>query len=377
MGRLTATSTVYSFLPARTFTTGYGYDAASKRTGFTDPEAGATAYVYDTLNRLQTLTPPTAYGVGSFAFVNDELSRRKQLTRPNNVTSNYDYKPNTSWLASVLHQVGATTATSNYLYDGDNLIEEVDALGAVMTRYAQGLNIDEPLAMLQAGVTSYYHADGLGSVASLTDATGAVANTYSYDSFGNTTPTGPLTKPLQYTGRELDAETGLYFYRARYYDPAIGRFISEDPIRTDERIGFYTYVGNNPTNFTDPLGLYETHPDVPKPLPSRLHTFMKCMDICTGKPQYVRATSNEDHVDPGHAAGTSVDLRPVGTRSDKVFCCAGHCGAVFVLDERKIKTKKGQGLYYHIQLERSIVPKGPNSIPDRPECKPNGCEVTQ
>jgi YD repeat-containing protein len=66
MGRLIGTSASYSFLTSRTFTNAYTYDAASNRTGFTDPENGATSYVYDTLNRLETLTPPTAYGSGSW-----------------------------------------------------------------------------------------------------------------------------------------------------------------------------------------------------------------------------------------------------------------------------------------------------------------------
>ncbi len=68
MGRLSGTRTSYTFL-TRNFTTSYGYDKASNRTGFTDPESGATGYVYDTLNRLQTLTPPTAFsGTGNFGF---------------------------------------------------------------------------------------------------------------------------------------------------------------------------------------------------------------------------------------------------------------------------------------------------------------------
>jgi len=83
MGRLTSASTSYTFLTARNFTTGYSYDAASNRTGFTDPESGSTTYAYDTLNRLQTLTPPSAFsGTGSFGFGYDALSRRTQMTRP-------------------------------------------------------------------------------------------------------------------------------------------------------------------------------------------------------------------------------------------------------------------------------------------------------
>jgi len=91
MGRLTGTSTQYAFLTSRTFTTSYGYDAASNRTSFTDPENGASSYVYDTLNRLQTLTPPTAISSGSFGFGYDALSRRTSLARPNTVNTSYGY----------------------------------------------------------------------------------------------------------------------------------------------------------------------------------------------------------------------------------------------------------------------------------------------
>jgi YD repeat-containing protein len=109
MGRLTNTTTSYTFLTGRNFTTSYSYDAASNRTGFTDPESGSTSYVYDTLNRLQTLTPPTAFsGTGNFGFTYDALSRRTQMTRPNGLKSVYAYD-NLSRLLSVLHQSGSTT----------------------------------------------------------------------------------------------------------------------------------------------------------------------------------------------------------------------------------------------------------------------------
>ncbi len=370
MGRLTSASASYSFLTARSFTTSYAYDAASNRTGFTDPENGSTTYAYDTLNRLQTLTPPTAFsGTGSFGFSYDALSRRAQMTRPDNVATNYAYD-NLSRLQNVLHQLAGSTidgamytvdnagnrtaktdqraaVTSNYAYDaiyeltgvtqgtnttesytydpvgnrlsslgvspysvnvsneltstpstsysydyngntltkvvgsnttsyswdfenrltsvtlpgsggtvtfkydpfgrriyksslsgtsvfaydGDNLIEETNSSGAVVARYEDSQNIDEPLAMLRSGATSYYHADGLGSVSSLSNAAGSIANTYTYDSFGKlTASTGSLVNPFQYTARESDSETGLYYYRARYYDPRSGRFLSEDPL---------------------------------------------------------------------------------------------------------------------------------------------------
>jgi len=104
------TTTSYTFLTGRTFTASYSYDAASNRTGFTDPEGGASTYAYDTVNRLTTLTPPIAITSGSFGFSYDALSRRTQMTRPNGVNSNYTYD-SLSRLLSVLHQAGRVLLT--------------------------------------------------------------------------------------------------------------------------------------------------------------------------------------------------------------------------------------------------------------------------
>ncbi len=393
MDRLTGTTTSYAFLAGRNFTTSYSYDAASNRTGFTDPEGGAAAYVYDTLNRVTALTPPAAISSGSFGFSYDALSRRTSLTRPNNVTTNYAYDT-LSRLLSVLHQAGASTidgatytvdaagnrtsktdrlanvtssygydavyqllqatqgatttesytydpvgnrlsslgvspysynvsnqltakpgvtytydnngntltkvtssgttsfawdfenrltsvtlpgtggtvtfkydpfgrriykssssGTSVYLYDGPNVAEEVDQSGNVLARYTQDSGIDQVRAELRSGTTSYYEQDGLGTVTSLSNAAGALAQTYTFDSFGNqTASSGSLTNSFRYTGREFDPETNLYYYRARYYDPNSGRFISEDPKRFQADVNFYPYVSNSPTGHLDPFG---------------------------------------------------------------------------------------------------------------------------
>src|SRR5260370_35250446 len=97
---------------------GYSYDAASNRTGFTDPENGSTTYAYNTLNRLQTLTPPSSFsGTGSFGFSYDALNRRTQMTRPNNEATNYAYD-NLSRLQGVLHQLaGSTINAAAYTLD--------------------------------------------------------------------------------------------------------------------------------------------------------------------------------------------------------------------------------------------------------------------
>jgi RHS repeat-associated protein len=143
-------------------------------------------------------------------------------------------------------------------------VEGTNSSGAVVARYAQTENIDEPLAMLRSSTTSYYQADGLGSVTSLSNSAGALAQTYTFDSFGKqTASSGSLTNPFQYTGRESDTETGLYYYRARYYDPSTGRFLSEDPIRyASGSVNFYGYAGNDPVDYIDPSGL---SPECDKP----------------------------------------------------------------------------------------------------------------
>jgi RHS repeat-associated protein len=246
----------------------------------------------------------------------------------------------------------------------------------VVARYAQGLNIDEPLAMLRSSATSSYNADALGSITSLSNTVGPLAQTYTFDSFGKqTASSGSLVNPFQFTAREFDTETNLYYFRERYYDPQPGRFLSEDPAWFDAGVDFYTYARNNPINFTDPSGLYTHDPGVPMPLPPALNDFMNCMDGCTGRPQHVNGTTNGKHADPGHAAGTTVDIRPVGTPSkgpNGIYCCAGKCGAPYLLDERNLHTKYGAGPHYHIQLVPPLhpSPSAPNSIPDTPECKP-------
>jgi RHS repeat-associated protein len=150
----------------------------------------------------------------------------------------------------------SSSGTSVYAYDGDNLVEETNGSGGVVARYSQGLNIDEPLAMLRNATTSYYQADGLGSVTSLSNGAGAVAQNYTYDSFGNIiATTGSLVNSFRYTGREWDTETSLYYYRARYYDPSSGRFLTEDPFGFGGGINFYAYAANSSPNLKDPFGL--------------------------------------------------------------------------------------------------------------------------
>jgi len=190
---------------------------------------GTTSYTWDFENRLSQVTLPSSGGTVSFKY--DPMGRRIQKST-------------------------AATAT-NYFYDGLSLIEEVDAAGNQLARYTQGKGEDEPLAEQRSGTTGYYEQDGLTSVTSLSNSAGTISDTYMYDTFGNlTASTGPLGNPLQYTGREYDPETRLLFYRARYYDPRFGRFLSQDPIGfAGSGTNHYAYVYNDPANMVDPFGL--------------------------------------------------------------------------------------------------------------------------
>jgi RHS repeat-associated protein len=197
--------------------------------GNTLSDPSGKSYTWDFENRLtQAVVPGTGGGTTTFKY--DPFGRRVQKSGP--------------------------LGTTNYLYDGPNdLIEEIDNSGNVLAKYTQTTNIDEPLSELRSGATSYYEQDGIDAVTSLTNPTGAVANSYTFDSFGKlTASTGTLTNPFQYTGRELDGETGLYYYRARYYDSNTGRFISGDPLEFGGGVNFYPYALNSPVNLRDPRG---------------------------------------------------------------------------------------------------------------------------
>jgi len=151
--------------------------------------------------------------------------------------------------------------TTNYLYDGLRAIEDVDGSGNILARYTAGGGIDEPLAELLSTTTSYYQQDGMNSVTSLSSSSGTLAKTYTFDSFGKLTASiGTLTNRFQYTGREFDQETAVYYYRARYIDPSTGRFFSEDPVRFFEGPNFYRYVRDNPLNLIDATGLQAQMP---------------------------------------------------------------------------------------------------------------------
>ncbi|MCT4554445.1 MAG: RHS repeat-associated core domain-containing protein [Pelagimonas sp.] len=146
--------------------------------------------------------------------------------------------------------------TEAFVYEGASvLLAYTD--GTFTTRWQHGPSIDEPLGFERGGVEYALYTDHLGSPREVVEtATGIVAASYRYASFGTRAQTGSLTQRYAFTGREEDREIGLIYFRARHYDPASGTFIQRDPIGFGGGdANLYAYVGNDPQNFVDPTGL--------------------------------------------------------------------------------------------------------------------------
>jgi len=146
-----------------------------------------------------------------------------------------------------------------YIYDGGNVIAEYDHDNFLLRKYIYGPGVDEPICMIDvvdSNSVYYYHYDGLGSVVALSDSAGDTVQTYEYSIYGQVAASDPnfLDNPYMFTGRRFDIETGLYYYRARYYNPHIGRFMQTDPVGYGDGINWYAYCRNNPLSFLDPSG---------------------------------------------------------------------------------------------------------------------------
>ena len=154
---------------------------------------------------------------------------------------------------------------TRYVYDGPHVIAEYDGNNNLLRKYIYGPGIDQPVSMIEVADNNaayYYHYDALGSVIALSDSTGDTVQTYEYSVFGEpAVEDANHTNPYMFAGRRYDIEIGLYYNRARYYNPYTGRFLQTDPSGYSDGMNWYAYCGSNPLNCTDPTGLYADNND--------------------------------------------------------------------------------------------------------------------
>ncbi len=250
-------------------TESYTYDALGNR--LTRTLGGTTDfYLYDAANQLEAIRAASVTGTVLSSFGYDPNGNLETKTTTQGTLSlTYDAwdqltqasktwaHPETYAYDDLGRRITKTVngVEQQYLYDGLAIAAEFGSSWTTATaRYVHGPGIDTPIIWVDsAGTPSYYHQDGLGSVTAVTDQNSQAQGTARYDAWGNVTrQTGGLPQ-YGYTGREPDG-TGLIYARARYYDPAVGRFTQRDPIGLAGGTNLYAYAGGNPTNFTDPLG---------------------------------------------------------------------------------------------------------------------------
>lgn len=271
----------------RSFTEQYTYDALHQVTGY-QQGTNNSSYTYDAVGNRNA----AQMNAVSYAYQVNPMNAYSRITGTNptepvydangNTTNDgrftYGYDPenrmtavnNGSILANVYDALGrriqrrTATDTVFYYYDGQQVIEERNSADAVSATYTWGGWIDDALNMQRNGQDYFFHANHLGSIAAITNASGTVTERYEYDVYGkikvydadyNLLARSAIGNSYTYTGRQYEWETGFYFYRARTYDPEHGRFMQRDPLGYVDGLGLYTYVNNAASVMVDPMGM--------------------------------------------------------------------------------------------------------------------------
>lgn len=291
----------------------YTYDPAGRLTNLINFNGTITTYGYDNANRLTSLKNEKNDNrvIASYSFKLDGNGNREQVEENeplapalNEETIAYAYTPKANRLQTVgadtytwddegqlsnlngetfsfdyLHRLAKITGTASlqYAYDGanrrlqairngvitryiydatGNLLAEADSANVIIRYYIHGAGL---LAMVTPDDKTYcYHYNAIGNTIAISDAAQTIVNKYTYTPFGKVAnQEETISQPFKFVGQYgvMAEPNGFYYMRARYYDPKVGRFISEDPEGFEGGINFYAYTSNNPIIWIDPWGL--------------------------------------------------------------------------------------------------------------------------
>jgi RHS repeat-associated protein len=303
---------VYSKGPSVLGNLTYTYDANGRRTNIggtyanTDLPAAITSATYNAANRL------TKWGATNITYdLNGNLTNdgsktytwnaRNQLSAlSGGAVASFQYEG----LGRRVSKTVAGTQTG-FLYDGLNPVQELTGT-TPKANMVTGLGIDEMLSRTTSTGARYFLSDALGSTLALTDAAGTTQTSYTYEPYGKATTIGAANdNSFQYTGREND-NTGLNYYRARYYNATLHRFVSEDPIGLAGGVNTYAYVDGDPLSFTDPYGLEPESPEAGK------GKYVKPPNPNKKPPPPHRVPSGERERNVGHPDGEEHGMKPKG-----------------------------------------------------------------
>ena len=272
VGTLTSRPTATVVPPVGETYRDYTYDPVGNRLSETS-DSGVTTYAYDEADRLVTATAPgnvvTTYafddngneivaGAATYAY---DLANRLVTASVGTTTETYTYAGNGSRLSAATGS--QANKTTKFLWDQTyalpQLALERNGRDSLLRSYAYG---NGRISQTAGNSTYYYHPDGLGSVADVTSSTGKSLSWTEYYPYGQARQAGadrkaPAVNPFGFTGEQVDATTGLYYLRARQYDPTIGRFVTADPATPtadNPAMTSYGYANDRPTRLTDRSG---------------------------------------------------------------------------------------------------------------------------
>ncbi len=240
----------------------YNYDALGNRDSVVN--GGITDYVSNNLNQYTSVGGVsfsyddngnlTGDGINTYAY-NSQNQLISAATPSHTISYEYD---------AVGKRISKTVDGQKtvYVYDGPQVIAELNDSGTLLRKYVYGPKIDEPVVMVSGSDKYFYLSDALGSITALADKAGNVVEQYEYDIFGTPSQISTVDNPYYFTARRYDENAELYYLRNRYYYPSLGRFLQIDPLGYIDGMNNYAYCNNNSVNWYDPYGLEKNNDNI-------------------------------------------------------------------------------------------------------------------